>query len=239
MRRHPTLRDAAVFRGLDTPVIADLTDQLPRAYFRAGQLIFATGEPGDRLYLVLEGKVKIGRRACDGREGLLLIVGPTEMFGAISVLDPAPRESTATAVTNVVAVTVDRDTLTRWLHRHPQMAEQFMRLVSRQLRRNDTRLADMVTADVSDRVAKLLLGLAQQFGVHEDGAIRLKHDLAQEEIGQLVGASREHVNKVLSEFSRRGWIRIHGKSMLILGLPGTVRGPGPFLSVTSAGEAFS
>ena len=86
MRRHPTLRDAAVFRGLDTPVVADLTDQLPRVYFRAGQLIFATGEPGDRLYLVLEGKVKIGRRACDGREGLLLIVGSTDVDTAIITL---------------------------------------------------------------------------------------------------------------------------------------------------------
>ena len=73
----------------------------------------------------------------------------------------------------------------------------------------------MVSADVSTRVAGQLRLLAQQFGVHEDGVIRLNHDLAQEEIGQLVGASREHVNKVLTEFSRRGWIRIYGKSMLI------------------------
>jgi len=184
-------------------------------YFPAGQLVFAIGEPGDRLYLVPEGKVKIGCRAEDGRQSLLGIVGPTEMFGALSVFDPAPRESSATAITNVVAVTVDRDTMARWLRRHPQMAQQLLRQLSRQVRRSDARLAEMVSADVSTRVAGQLRLLAQQFGVHEDGVIRLNHDLAQEEIGQLVGASREHVNKVLTEFSRRGWIRIYGKSMLI------------------------
>jgi len=108
-----------VFQGLDASVVADLTDQLPAVSFRAGQLVFAIGEPGDRLYLVPEGKVKIGCRAEDGRQSLLGIVGPTEMFGALSVFDPAPRESSATAITNVVAVTVDRDTMARWLRRHP------------------------------------------------------------------------------------------------------------------------
>ena len=200
-------------------MIADLTEQLRPVRFPAGQLVFAIGEPGDRLYLVLEGKVKIGSRANDGRESLLRIVGPTEMFGALAVFDPAPRESNATAITDVVAVTVDRSMMARWLHRHPPMAEQLLRLFSRQLRRTDTRLAEMVFADVSARVAEQLLGLAHQFGVQEDGVIRLNHDLGQEEIGQLVGASREHVNRVLTEFSRRGWIRVQGKSMLIHGLP--------------------
>jgi len=211
--------------GFGRRCIADLTDQLPAVYFPAGQLVFAIGEPGDRLYLVPEGKVKIGCRAEDGRQSLLGIVGPTEMFGALSVFDPAPRESSATAITNVVAVTVDRDTMARWLRRHPQMAQQLLRQLSRQVRRSDARLAEMVSADVSTRVAGQLRLLAQQFGVHEDGVIRLNHDLAQEEIGQLVGASREHVNKVLTEFSRRGWIRIYGKSMLIYGLPSPARGP--------------
>ena len=76
------------------------------------------------------------------------------MFGALSVFDPAPRESSATAITNVVAVTVDRGTMARWLRRCPPMAEQLLRLISRQLRRTDTRLAEMVSADVSARVAE-------------------------------------------------------------------------------------
>jgi CRP/FNR family cyclic AMP-dependent transcriptional regulator len=77
--------DAALFGGLDASVIADLIDQLPLVYFRAGQLVYAMGEPGDQLYLVVEGKVKIGSRGDDGRESLLEIVGPSEMFEALSV----------------------------------------------------------------------------------------------------------------------------------------------------------
>ena len=218
-RRRTALDEAAVFRGLSAGVITDLIDRLPLAHFEAEESVFSVGEAGDRLYLVLEGKVKTGFRARDGREYLSAIVGPHEMFGAVSVLDRAPRESNASAVTPVVAAPIDRDTLVRWLRRHPEAAKQFLWLLSREVRYLNARLAERFTDNVPARVAAQLHLLAKQFGVRECGAIRLDHDLTQEEIGQLIGASREHVNVALGEFSRRGWIRLNGRSMLIFDLP--------------------
>ena len=218
-RRRATLDEAAVFRGLSAGVITDLIDRLPLAHFEAEEPVYSMGEAGERVYLVLEGKVKIGSRARDGREYLSAIVGPHEMFGAVSVLDRAPRESNASAITRVVAATIDRDTLVRWLRRHPEAAKQMLWLLSREVRYLNARLAERFTDNVPARVADQLHLLAQQFGVRECGAIRLDHGLTQEEIGQLIGASREHVNVALGEFSRRGWIRLDGRSMLIFDLP--------------------
>jgi len=218
-RRRTTLDESAVFRGLSDAVITDLVDRLPLAHFEARESVFCMGEPGDRVYLILEGKVKIGSRARDGREYLSSIAGPHEMCGAVSVLDGAPRESNATAVTRVVAASIDRDRMLRWLRRHPDAAKQLLCLLSRELRYISARLADRFADNVAARVADQLHLLAQRFGVRECGAIRLDHDLTQQEIGQLAGASREHVNLALSEFSSRGWICLQGRSMLIFDLP--------------------
>ena len=93
--------------------------------------------------------------------------------------------------------------------------EQQLRGLARRLRRTNNNLADLIFTDVPGRVAKQLLQLAQRFGTQEGGALRVTHDLTQEEIAQLVGASRETVNKALADFAHRGWIRLEGKSVLI------------------------
>src|ERR1700682_3987474 len=102
-----------------------------------------------------------------------------------------------------------------WISDRPEIAERLLRVLARRLRRTDSDLTDLIFVDVSGRGAKRLLGSAQRFGTREGGAMRLTHDLTQEELAQLVGASRETVNKALSDFAHRGWIRLEGKSVLI------------------------
>ncbi|WP_394622335.1 Crp/Fnr family transcriptional regulator (plasmid) [Lentzea sp. JNUCC 0626] len=178
--------------------------------------VFAEGEPGDRLFIIQSGKVKLGRTTSDGREHLLGVLGPSEMFGELSIFDPGPYAATATTVTEVRAVGMDRAALRRWMSRQPEIAEELLRALARQMRRTHSTLADLIFTDVPGRVAKALLLLAHRFGSNEAGRLRVNHDLTQEEIAQLVGASRETVNKALADFARRGWLRLEGKSALIL-----------------------
>ena len=104
----------------------------------------------------------------------------------------------------------------KWIADHPEISEQLLRVLARRLRRINSALADLIFTDVPGRVAKTLLQLANRFGTQEGGALRVNHDLTQEEIAQLVGASRETVNKALATFVYRGWIRLEGKSVLII-----------------------
>ena len=210
------LARAGIFQGVDPAAIEVLTESLERVEFPRGTVIFNEGEPGDRLYIVSTGKVKIGRRSPDGRENLLSIFGPSDMFGELSIFDPGPRTSTATTVTDVRAYTMDRNALREWIAQRPEIAEQLLRVVARRLRRTNNLLADLIFTDVPGRVAKALLQLAQRFGSQEAGLLRVTHDLTQEEIAQLVGASRESVNMALADFAARGWLRLEGKSVLIL-----------------------
>src|SRR5690606_30985582 len=154
-----------------------------------GDVIFAEGERGDRLYIVGSGKVKIGRKSPDGRENLLMVAGPSDMFGELSIFDPGPRTSSATAVTEVRAYTMDRPALREWIAKRPEIAEQLRRVRGRGLRRTSSARAGVIFADVPGRVAKALLQLARPFGSQESGLLRVTRDLTQEEIAQLVGAS--------------------------------------------------
>jgi CRP-like cAMP-binding protein len=206
---------AGIFQGVEPNAVSALINQLLPVDFPSGHHVFAQGEPGDRLYIIVSGTVKIGNRTPDGQENLLAIMGPSDMFGEMSLFDPGPRTSSATTVTAVRAVSLDRLALRAWIANRPEIAEQLLRVLARRLRRTNNNLADLIFTDVPGRVAKQLLQLAQRFGTQEDGALRVTHDLTQEEIAQLVGASRESVNKVLAEFAERGWIRVDARTVWI------------------------
>ena len=210
------LSRAGIFQGVDPVAVQNLIEQMETVRFPRGTTIFDEGEPGDRLYIITSGKIKLARHAPDGRENLLTVMGPSDMFGELSIFDPGPRTSSAVCVTEFTAATMNSEMLKQWVADHPSIAQQLLRVLARRLRRTNANLADLIFTDVPGRVAKTLLQLANRFGVQEGGALRVNHDLTQEEIAQLVGASRETVNKALATFAHRGWIRLEGKSVLIV-----------------------
>ena len=146
----------------------------------------------------------------------MAIMGPADQFGELSIFDPGPRTATATVVTDARLARLPKPALQKWVQERPQIAMQLLRVVARRLRRTNTMLADLIFVDVPGRVAKQLLQLAQRFGSVDGGQLRVTHDLTQEELAQLVGASRETVNKALADFAQRGWLRLEGKSVVIL-----------------------
>lgn len=210
-----TIARAGIFQGFESAAAA-IAKELQPVDFARRRTVFAEGEPADRLYIIISGKVKIGHRSADGRDHLLAIMGPPDMFGELSVFDPGLRTASATTLTEVRAVSMDRDTLRGWMADRPEVAEQLLRLLARRLRRTDNKLTDHMITDVPGRVAKQLLQLAQQFGTREGDGLRVVHDLTQDEIAQLVGASRESTNQALSTFTGRGWIQWESHNVLIL-----------------------
>jgi CRP/FNR family cyclic AMP-dependent transcriptional regulator len=210
------LRRAPLFDGLDDENARALRRQISEVKLSRGEHLFLEGQDGDRLYVVLDGKMKHTRAAADGRENLLSVLGPGEMFGELSLFDPRPRTSSASAVTDVTLAALGHDALRAWLLEHPEASMHMLRQLARRLRRANDVTADLVFTDVPGRVAKNLLDLADRFGQQEHDGLHVHHDLTQEELAQLVGASRETVNKALADFAARGWLQISARSVLIL-----------------------
>jgi CRP/FNR family transcriptional regulator, cyclic AMP receptor protein len=180
-----------------------------------GERLFSEGDSGDKLYVIMTGKIKLTRAAPDGRENLQSVHGPGEMFGELSLFDPVPRTATATAVTDAELAGLAHDDVRKWLSTRPEVAMHLLQALAQRLRRINDVKADLVFTDVPGRVSKALLDLAERFGVPNSEGIQVNHDLTQEELAQLVGASRETVNKALADFAARGWIQLAAKSVLV------------------------
>ena len=210
------LRSTPLFAALDEDAAAALRASMTEVRVERGGNLFDEGEPGDRLYVILDGKVKLGRTSSDGRENLLAVLGPGEMFGELSLFDPGPRTATATAITDLTLIGLGHDDLQPWLIARPEVASKLLAALAKRLRRTNEAMADLVFSDVPGRVAKALLDLATKFGTPTDDGLHVAHDLTQEELAQLVGASRETVNKALADFVSRGWLRLEGRGVVLL-----------------------
>ena len=212
------VRNAPLFLALDDEASVALRASMVEMDLSRGQVVFAEGDSGDRLYVIVEGKIKLGTSSSDGRESLLAILGPGEMFGELSLFDPGPRTATATALTETTLLGLGHDALGPWLNGRTGVAQALLKALSQRLRRTNENLSDLVFSDVPGRVAKALLDLNEKFGEKRADGSYVEHDLTQEELAQLVGASRETVNKALADFVQRNWIKLEPRAVLILDL---------------------
>jgi CRP/FNR family transcriptional regulator, cyclic AMP receptor protein len=209
------VRRAPLFAALDDDAAGRLMQSMTQGHLERGDVLFHEGDQGDRLYVIGEGKIKLGRRSSDGRENLVAILGPGEMFGELSLFDPGPRTMTATAVAETQLMGIGHEDLSGLLAGRPEVAKVLLAALAKRLRRTNENLADLVFTDVPGRVAKALLDLANRFGRPVEDGILVAHDLTQEELAQLVGASRETVNKALADFASRGWLRLEARAVLL------------------------
>ena len=209
------VRTAPLFTALDDASAVSLRASMDSVKIAKGSILFAEGDEGDHLYVIVEGKVKLGTSSGDGRENLLSILGPGEMFGELSLFDPNPRTSTATAVTDAKLLSLGQAKLIPWLADHPPVALHLLAALAQRLRRTNEAVGDLVFSDVPGRVAKALIDLGERFGKQTDEGLFIHHDLTQEELAQLVGASRETVNKALADFAGRNWLKLDGRAVLI------------------------
>ena len=209
------LSEAPLFETLSEEDAQALRSKVLVVKLDRGERLFSEGDKGDRLYIILTGKIKLTKAAPDGRETLLSVHGPGEMFGELSLFDPIPRTSSATAITQAELAGLDHDAMRSFLATRPEVSIHLLQALAQRLRRINEVKADLVFTDVPGRVAKALLDLSDRFGVQTPEGMQVNHDLTQEELAQLVGASRETVNKALADFAARGWIQLAAKSVLI------------------------
>jgi CRP/FNR family transcriptional regulator, cyclic AMP receptor protein len=209
------LRRTPLFATLDQDAAQSLRASMNEIELARGDLLFHEGDPGDSLYVVLRGKIKLGRTSGDGRENLVAVLGPGEMFGELSLFDPGPRSAGATALVDSTLLGLSSDELTPWLASRPDVARALLRAIARRLRRTNDSMSDLVFSDVPGRVAKALLDLSARFGTPAEDGIHVAHDMTQEELAQLVGASRETVNKALADFAGRGWLRLEARAVVL------------------------
>ena len=195
------LRNHELFRELSADELDQLIAVARVEDFRAKTPIFHKGAAGESMMAVVTGEVKISAPAADGREIVLAMMGEGEVFGEIALLDGCDRTADATAVTNCVLLVVHRRDFLPFLNTHPQVAIRLLRVVCQRLRRTTEQVEDLLFLNLPSRLAKKLLYLS---GANED-RVRERAPIirqSQREIGNLVGLSRESINKQLSRWQK-------------------------------------
>lgn len=191
------------FSQLSPDELERLTQSLRRKRFPRGEVIFHEDDPGNALYIVVSGSVKIVRRAEDGRELILSLITPGNYFGELSLLDGEPRSADAIAVEASELLLLPRDQFFRVLEESPGAAIRMLGTLSRRYVRHLTDVVEDATfLDVAGRLGRVLIHLSDSRAAHEPRVALTQSDLAA-----MVGATRESVNKWLGNFERRGWIK--------------------------------
>ncbi len=200
------LERSRLFRTLSSPALQQITALATRRTFKEGSIVFSQGDPGDALYGVVSGRVRISASGQDGREMFLNIMEPGDTFGEIALLDGAPRTATASATANSELFLIQRAPFLALLQREPKVMFHLLQLLCERIRWTSGLAEDSALLSSPARLARRLLSLARLDGRSTPQGMQLR--LSQEEIARFLGLSRQMVNHYLQQWKGEGWIAI-------------------------------
>jgi len=205
---HRLLGQCILFRGLNPADRKGLVSQARIRNFAAGATIFLMGSTGDSMMAVLKGSVRVSVPSVEGKEIVLAILQPGELLGEIALLDGKQRTADARAMGACSLAILDRRAVLAFLQRHPSGSLRLIEVLCKRLRQSDQQIAEMVFLDLPARLANALMRMA-------DGPAGTHIVLSQRELGNIVGSSRESINKCLREWQRNGIVRIDENEIII------------------------
>jgi CRP/FNR family cyclic AMP-dependent transcriptional regulator len=180
-----------------------------REYPRNSVILFED-DPGDSLYIVSSGQVKVVLIGEDGREVILSVLSDGDFFGEMSLIDDEPRSAHVIAMKDSLLLVLRRDDFQQQINQHPSIAVKLLKVLVQRLRRADAKIGGLVLLDVNGRVAKLLLDLAE-----ESGGPKITRKLTHHTIAQMIGSSRETVSRAMRELSDRGLVDVTRREITI------------------------
>jgi CRP/FNR family transcriptional regulator, cyclic AMP receptor protein len=216
-----TLAGVPFFSGLDSASLESVGRGMRTRRFRRGEVIFHLGDPGDALFIVMSGAIKIMLPSDAGDEAILATLRPGDVFGELAVLDGAPRSATAVALEPTETLVLPRAQFRELLATEPAIRDALLASLAGELRRLTTHVEELHFLDITGRLASRLVRLAAESGKKlPDGTIRLGSPLTQGDLAAMIGCTRQSVNKLLGMFTDDGMIRLERESIVILDLDG-------------------
>ena len=191
--------------------------------YRTNDSIFLKGSPGTGMMAVISGRVKITAPSPDGKEVILNLINPGEIFGEIALLDGKERTADAVALTDCELLVLERRDFLPFLQSRPELCVRLLGILCERLRRTSEQVEEILFLELPERFARALMRLAQSHGERTPSGIRITLPLSQREFGEMVGISRESINKQLSAWQRDGWIALDKGQIVLRNVPALKR----------------
>ncbi len=205
------LRTVPLFQDLPETDLAVMNELAIEKTVTKGTVVLTEGAVGDSLYTIISGRVKVFIGDEDGREIILKMLGPGDFFGEMSMIDSRPRSASVSALENCTFRVLSHAAFEECLRRAPRIATLVMQSLAKRLRDADRKISTLALMDVYGRVASTLLELA----INSNGKKIIGDKLSQQDLANMVGASREMVNRILKDLTERGYISIESKTITI------------------------
>jgi len=201
-----------LFKNFEPSIIDRIVSRAVIRKIKKGTVLFRKGDIGSTLYAVCAGSVRISVPSEQGQDAIFNVNPSGELFGEIALLDGGPRTADAVAVEDSELMIIDRRDFIPMVRENPDVAMKLIELVCARLRRTSEQVEDIMFLGLPGRLAKALLQLHSQPGVGPSHAIRV----TQRDLSQMIGVSRESVNKLLRDWQRRGWIKLQRGGLIVV-----------------------
>ena len=199
------LADIELFKGLTATQLEWVAQRAHRRVFEAGRNVLTIEQPGEAVYIILHGTVKIHIEQGE-RDVIISILGAGDLLGEMSLIDSVGRSASAVTLEDSLMLWMDKAAFSYLLDNFTPVARKLVRILSARVRLSDQLIQALATLDVNGRVARQLLAFAEKYGREKDGATQIRIVLTQSDIADLVGASRKRVNQAMVLFKERGLI---------------------------------
>ncbi len=216
MTNRAFLRQVSLFDGLSDKDLRELETVVRERSFRKNEVIFHAQEPGNALFVIKRGRVKISMDDRGGREIILRILEAGDFFGEMSLLDGEPRSATVSSLEPCQALILSRDEFLRFIPRHPGVVLKMLTTLSRRLRKADEKISRLVFADAYEKVASVLIEIVEEKKIPLNIGTEVPLLLTRKELADLAGLSRETLTRVIADFQRAGVVRIEGRRIAIV-----------------------
>jgi len=210
------LQQAPLFAGIDAAALGQLAQRAGTKRLSTDQPLFHKGDPGGELFGVLKGRLRVRGLAPDGRTMVFSYLDPGAIFGEISVVDQQPRSASIDAAEPSEVLVVHRSHFAPFVRENPQVAINLARMLAARLRRISDQTEDAFLLAIPARLARRILSLGEAYGKPAGSGLQIAIRLPQQELGELVGATRESVNKLLRRWSEQEIIRVEGGILTVL-----------------------
>lgn len=209
------LGQAPLFRGVSGQALDDLLRRMQIRTRPSSTLLVAQDEPGDSMFLLVEGRARVVIFGENGRELTLASLRAGDVFGELSLLDSRPRSANVVAIDDVTVLALGRDAFAAHIQRFPQTALNLARELGNRLRRADEQIAALGLHDVETRLSRLLERLAREDGERNEAGLIIRRRPTQQELANMVGSCRETISRTFAAMVRRGLLLPRGRSLVV------------------------
>jgi CRP-like cAMP-binding protein len=205
-----------IFRHIDASARKWASDNSVMTELKRRTSVYLPGDPSDKIYLIKRGIVKISTLTDEGKEIVLAFLNPGDVFGELAVVDPTPRDHYAEIHEDALICIFSRKDFLELMKLYPEMAFRVTKILGLRVRRLSNRVENLLFKSAHARLAQTLVELSGEYGIRDAAGILLTLKLSQQELGSLIGLSRESVNLCLSDFKRQGLLESSGRSLRLL-----------------------